>query len=306
MVATGEGYADALAASPLAGAEDAPLLLAGSEQLPETTAQEIDRLGSDRVIVVGGTAAVSATVESQLRSLDGVEVVDRAGGSDRFATAETVASMVTDDPATATAEAEVATDGGVYMVSGTDFPDAVTVSGLAAEEHAPIVLATEGQLPQATRDYLDTHREDIDRVTVIGGQSAVNSAVEGAAASAADARTERLAGSTRFDTSVRVAEHAIEQHGDMEEVFVATGADYPDALTAGSAATASDRNAVISLVHGAEPASAATWENFYEHYKTDRFRQVTFVGGNTALEDDVKDQYSATVNLPTDNPTSAN
>ncbi|MDA3937000.1 MAG: cell wall-binding repeat-containing protein, partial [Actinomycetota bacterium] len=59
VLVSGTNFPDALSASALAGAYDAPILLSPAYDVPELVLAELDRLGVKQVIVVGGTAAVS-------------------------------------------------------------------------------------------------------------------------------------------------------------------------------------------------------------------------------------------------------
>jgi putative cell wall-binding protein len=65
-VATGEGFADALAAGPGAIRGAGPVMLVRRDQIPAESHAELQRLNPNRIVVVGGTSVVSAAVESQL------------------------------------------------------------------------------------------------------------------------------------------------------------------------------------------------------------------------------------------------
>ena len=67
-LASGEGFADALAIGPSTYA-DGPLLLTRRDELPAATAEEMQRLAPCSVVVVGGTAAVSDAVAAQADAL---------------------------------------------------------------------------------------------------------------------------------------------------------------------------------------------------------------------------------------------
>ena len=53
---------DALTATPIAFAKNAPILLTGKAGLNKATAEEIKRLGAKEVIMIGGDAVLSAKV----------------------------------------------------------------------------------------------------------------------------------------------------------------------------------------------------------------------------------------------------
>ncbi|HHX87746.1 MAG TPA: cell wall-binding repeat-containing protein [Firmicutes bacterium] len=91
IVTRGDVYADGLAASTLAGALDAPILLTRPDTLPASVSSRIRSLGYPKVIILGGTSAVSTKIENSLKSLVGTNKVQRIGGSDRFDTAARIA-----------------------------------------------------------------------------------------------------------------------------------------------------------------------------------------------------------------------
>lgn len=67
FLGTGLNFPDALSAAALAGSVGAPLLLSKTSCLPEQTATELERLGADRVTLVGGPTVLDAEVESLTR-----------------------------------------------------------------------------------------------------------------------------------------------------------------------------------------------------------------------------------------------
>ncbi len=62
FVATGEKFPDGLAGGPVAALLPGPLLLVSPTQLPSVVKSELQRLGPDRVFVLGGTGVVSGNV----------------------------------------------------------------------------------------------------------------------------------------------------------------------------------------------------------------------------------------------------
>lgn len=218
VVASSSAYPDALAAAGLAGARDAPVLLADHTGLGPDTAAEIDRLGATRAVLVGGEAVLGPQVEGDLaaRGLD----VERIAGDDRFATAARIAAHLGDA-------------GGAVLANGVDgWPDAVAASQLAAAGQMPVLLTEPDHLPEPTRRALAA--ADADEILVVGGPSVIAEAV---ADELDHERTvTRLAGPDRVDTAVEVADHAADAGADSRQVWLASAADWPDALTAGPAA----------------------------------------------------------------------
>ena len=66
-VATGAGFADALAGAALAGREGAPLLLVPtSGTLPATVTTELGALAPTSIVIFGGSGSVSTSMEEQI------------------------------------------------------------------------------------------------------------------------------------------------------------------------------------------------------------------------------------------------
>ena len=86
-VAVSTDFPDALGLGPGAASQNAPILLVPTDPpIPGTTKDELVRLDPKRVVIVGGTAAISAGMETELGALLPNAVVDRISGPDRYAT----------------------------------------------------------------------------------------------------------------------------------------------------------------------------------------------------------------------------
>lgn len=230
VLATGADWPDALGGSALAGAVDGPLLLTPRDALPAEVASEIDRLRADTAYVLGGTGAVSTGVESSLRSL-GLTVV-RIGGVSRYDTASLVAAEVI-------RLLGPAYTGDIFVATGRDFPDAAGAAPVAASLGWPIVLANPAtgavSVPPAA-----TH------AVILGGTGAVPLSVESALESRlGSANVRRKGGLTRYDTAALAAQLGVDQGMCWDGLGLATGADFPDALSGG--AMLGDNDSVMLL-----------------------------------------------------------
>jgi spore coat protein A len=215
FVATARSFADALAGGPAAANAGGPLLLVDGSLSAETAA-EIDRLAPDEIVVLGGTGAVPASVETELAAHAPVR---RVSGSDRYATAAATARLV---PSPAT----------VFVASGTAFADALAGGAAVAALGGVLLLTERDHLPTATVDALSS----IGRVpiAVLGGTAAVADSVLDELAPFADGAVVRLGGQDRYETSVRVSERTFAEGADV--AYIATGTAFPDALAAAPAA----------------------------------------------------------------------
>jgi hypothetical protein len=276
VLARGDVYPDALAGAPLAGLLDAPILLSDQGDLPPHVYSQIDRLRPTTVVLLGGESALTPGVEATLRDRLGIPEVRRIGGATRFETAGAIA-------------AEVVARGGAdraYLVRGEHpedvraWPDAVAVSALAAREGRPILLAGHTALPAATAQALD--QLALGDVTIIGGPAAVSHEI-GAAVADTGRGVDRIAGDTRFTTSLAVADVALSRGADVADVWLVSGGTFADALV--SAAAVGRVGGTMLLTDGR--FWAASGARAFLHQRAGDVRRVTVVGSPDDLPPEV-------------------
>ena len=173
IIASGEVFADALVAGPFAARGIHPVLLSAPDALPADVASYLGTAGIEHVVVMGGTAALSESVESAIRGL-GVEVT-RLAGTTRYDTAVKAAELVADRYSTAAGRACFTT--GTIGVARARVPfDSFSAAPLLGRLCAPLVLADPQQVPADTAAFLDVARDAnaaLD-LRVFGGNAAVS------------------------------------------------------------------------------------------------------------------------------------
>lgn len=145
VIATGRGFADALAASGAAGAISAPVILVDGMRpsVDRQVIETLERLGVTHVHLVGGsTGAVSSGIQTQL-SAHGFDVA-RHGGADRYLTAAAINEAFFWPGSTEL----------VFLTTGSNFPDALAGAALAGALAAPIFVTTPGCVPGAVRESI--------------------------------------------------------------------------------------------------------------------------------------------------------
>lgn len=228
VLATGTGYADALAASGLAGLLDAPVLLIEPNGNSDATFIEIERLGATKAFIVGGTAAVSKDVEDFLKDAEdgfGMQVT-RFAGAGRFDTAARVADYIMSlSPSQDSA----------FVVTGMNYADALAIAPVAYSQGMPVLLVQQDAIPTFTSARIDTH--NLTDLVIAGGTSAVSDGVKDQldAMNGGDSNVERWAGANRYATSAAVATAAIGRGwADTQHIGVANGLGFADALSGGA------------------------------------------------------------------------
>jgi len=276
VLASGATWPDALAASGLAGAAEAPLLLTRPTDLPAAVAQEISRLGANRVMIVGGTGAVSAGVQSAVAKLPGIVQVKRIGGADRYATALLIADQVVGF------SGRSAWDDTAFLGTGLAFPDALAAAPLATHAGDPLYLAPKGTLPPAIIAAMKA--DGVKKVVILGGTGAIDANTEQALKTAFGvSNVERCGGADRYATAVSVAAYGVSAGLTWAEPAVATGENFPDALAGG---VMQGHSASILLLTRTSALSPATAAAIGQH--SGEIREVRFLGGTGALSQAVR------------------
>lgn len=157
-IATGEAFPDALSGGAAAAAQGGAILLVRHTSIPAATRAELLRLAPARIVIVGGTGAVSAGVASELATYAGTVV--RRAGADRYATAASVAQYAFSTGAERS-----------FLATGTNFPDALGAVAAAGRQRAPILLVSGNVVPTVTGTELQ--RLGPDRIFLLGGETVV-------------------------------------------------------------------------------------------------------------------------------------
>ena len=281
IVATGMGYWDALAAAGLAGLRDAPVLITPSTSLAPETKAELQRLAPKQVLVMGGSAAVSDAVVRQIRAL--CKNTTRVAGA---TAADTALKIYEAGRGSWGSTAIVATCNGYW--------DALSIAPYAYAKGAPIFLTTyssssDGRvLPEAAVSAI--RDGGFSRIVIVGGKTAVSSAVEG---QLSGITVVRLAGAVALDTSAKIATWEVQDEGmGIDHLTIATSNGYWDALT--GAALAGKQNSVLVLVgpNGDYRALDAVYD-----YASGSIGYGRLLGGNAALPQSVWDRVTSPFRL---------
>ncbi|MFB2555441.1 cell wall-binding repeat-containing protein [Herbiconiux liangxiaofengii] len=163
----------------------------------------------------------------------------RIQGTDRFdQAAKVVASTYT------TAET-------VYLASGEVFADALSAGSVAGVHGAPLLLTKNGELPGVTKAALTSLAPK--NIVVVGGPASISPAVfDGLKRDFATADVVRIGGADRFAVSRALIGDADFGVLSSSYLYIATGATFPDALSATPAAVGV--KGPVLLVKGSEAA----------------------------------------------------
>ncbi|MFA6809035.1 MAG: cell wall-binding repeat-containing protein, partial [Eubacteriales bacterium] len=234
---------DALAGAVLANSAiiNGPLLLTESNRLRPEVLEEIKRLHTQTVYILGGQSAITNNVENELKA-NGLQIC-RLQGNNRF---ETAASIAT----TAVKNSDQA-----YLASGSSFADALSISSYAASKGIPLLLTEKDKVPDATLNALKLL--GVKKVTLIGGEGVISPNVKEQLESSF--QVDRLGGANRYLTNIAIL-NSLDY--DTSQILVATGTAFPDAL-AGSVLAAKNSNPILLVPKADIPSQTITYLNTY-------------------------------------------
>ena len=164
IAVNGGGFADGLAAGPLAYALRVPLLLTTATDVPSSTADALRAHDVRQVLLVGGANVLGPAVESALTGMG--LVVKRLAGADRTQTAKAVAEF---------ALGHGFRDDRINLATGSIFADAMSSTPAAGRDRVPLLLTVNTTtLGSGATEYLIEHCETLVSGTAFGGPIAIS------------------------------------------------------------------------------------------------------------------------------------
>lgn len=228
-------------------------------------------LTSDGVITY--TCEVCKTTKTEFYAHEGL-LVERVYGQNRYDTAYAIADMLKE-------QLKVEKFSSIIVADGTNFPDALTGSYLAAKKNAPILMVNGDATKKEDKtilqlcEYIEKNLVEGGTIYLLGGTAAIPELVENALPSGYTVK--RLYGKNRYETNIKILEEA-EVNG--EDIIICTGKDFADSLSASST------GCPILLVNDALTTDQLSF------LKTSNSNMCYVVGGEKAVSVEAYDQIS--------------
>ena len=289
VIARDDDFADAMSATGLAGALNAPIILADRNTgLSDYSKAVIQGLKASKAYIIGGSGAIPADIESQLKAINVTPQAQRIFGDTYWETSTKCAAEI--QKVDKENGVTPATD--VIVAMGINFQDALSISSLAYKYHMPIYLETDGQGSSYAADRkltddaisaIKTTLGDSGKIYVPGGTGAVAKETVEDVFEGKD--TVRIFGEDGYETSNEIARYFTSDAGgnklDASYVCIANGAEAPkgtDALA--GAALAGKRGGVILLANTNAACGEVSTKTLDGMYTKD----VTDADGNVSTE----------------------
>lgn len=273
VLGRGDNPVDALTGSVLAKKYNAPLLLVEPNNIDPSVIKLLDQYRPNRIILLGGYGAISNNIKSTLQKRYTNNVI-RVEGSTRFETAVAVAN-------------NVGTNEQIFITSSlSTSPDALSIASYAAKEQMPILFSERNSLPTAVKNYITSKR--IKKITIIGGDGAVSSAVESQLKSlVGSSNVNRIWGIDRYETSTNIVKSL---NMDARNIFFARGEVFIDALP-GSVLAAKYDAPIILVRRDGVPAQVSSFIDSEINY----IPGIHYLGGTGAITDRTRSQLQSQI-----------
>lgn len=162
-----------------------------------------------------------------------VPALSRLSGPDRFSTSVAISQAAFPSPGAGVPA--------VYIANAYTFPDALAAAPAAVKKGGPLLLSGQDSLPAVIIAELQRLKPGV--IYVAGGPASISDDVVSALGTAVpDATITRFSGADRFDTSRQIASSAF---GPVSTAYLASGLNFPDALSAGAAAGAQGQPVIL-------------------------------------------------------------
>lgn len=233
IVATADGYWDALSVAGMAGILDAPIVTTSTSALSDQASRALQRLKPSKVVVVGGVNAVNDRVLEGIKTVTGVKP-------------ERVWGPAADDTAVEVYKSATGWSETCIVATSKDYMDALSAAPYAYAKHAPIFLTnwTTNTLSDATLQAMAAGK--FTRVLVVGGPDAVPKSEYERIRTATGTDPKVIYGQSALDTSREFAAFELSEGMGIDHMAIATNNGYWDALAA--APLVGKQNSILVLV----------------------------------------------------------
>lgn len=261
ILAVASDFPDALTGGVLTKKYDAPIVLTNqnifnSKKTLDYVINNVDKDGY--VILLGGSGVIEDSIRNYLVE-NGFKNIKRLGGLNRY---ETNYEIIKDlNPSNGTP---------VIIASSLDFPDALSIAPIAAKNGYPIFIS-KNDIDSKTLDYITSINPS--KVYIVGGTGVISSETE-KKLKGISKDVVRLGGYTRYETSLAIAEQF---NSNSKNVTIASGFDFPDALSGAYLACKNDSSILI-----VNESNTALQKEYIDKYNKDN---ILVLGGIGAVSD---------------------
>lgn len=162
-------YTDALSVGPIAAKKGFPILLVPKNYTPDSIKEYVKGKKFNKVYVVGDSNLISDNVVREFENVvqDYASNIERTPGNNKDAKGNDFYERNLNLVAQFENELNLYKD--IYITSGANFPDALSVSALAAKKESPIIIVNPKD-NDLLKSFISKKYDDIQNMNIIGGQ----------------------------------------------------------------------------------------------------------------------------------------
>lgn len=254
ILASGENFPDALCAAPLAKKYSAPILLTDKTSISQDIISELARLNVRNVIIIGGPTIISDSEKETLEKLG--YSCRRIYGQNRYETSAKIASEFNNPKELA-------------VVNGSNYPDGLSISPVAAMKEMPILLVNSNNIDSSVLDCIKG--KDIKSTYVVGGAGVVSDSILNTFNNPI-----RIWGNDRYDTNMKVFRQFFND-ASLNSAYIASGEGFPDALACSALSAKNSKPLMLMDKTGSVEAYRYIYSN------KDSIEKMTVIGGGGSI-----------------------
>lgn len=171
----------------------------------------------------------------------------------------------------------------VVIAGGYALADGLAATPIATHYGSPLLLVESGNIPEVTKNEIK--RLGAKNVIIVGGTTVVNQNVENQLLNIGVSKITRLGGSTRYETSLLVAQYIDSNLYNVENIVVTNGLGEADALSIAPVA-GRDKMPIILVKSNEIPSATYSW------VRGEGIKNAYIIGGTTAISDNVLNQVN--------------
>lgn len=157
IVTSGRGFADGVSISAVAGKKLIPILISEANSLPKAVKDYMNNNDISKTYVIGGEGVLTKSLVSTFKN------PERLGGIDRYETNKKVFDRFRED----------FNLNELYIACGTQFPDALSASAIAAKKNTFVILSDTKTVKKPCSDIINNNRQYINKVNILGSNKLI-------------------------------------------------------------------------------------------------------------------------------------
>lgn len=235
ILVNGKDAISGVVASPLASSLNAPILLKYPNSVSDDTINEIKRLNTKKIILIGNENTINQSDIDKITNAVPRIVVEKIFGENPQEISIRIADMIQGNSSVDT----------VYIASENAMEDVLSVASKAGRERNPIIITDKNNISDNNKEWIKSH--DLKNIYVIGGSDTISASLMSEISSLGKSTTHvsRVSGSDRVATNTAVIEKFY-SNKFTQKAFITRSSAPIDAITVSALAQKTDSPVILA------------------------------------------------------------